>query len=234
MLDLQADNGVPLPAREANAVTIMCARTIAALAVTAALLGGCAGGGSKQPSGPGPASSPMVTTAPSHTTAPPTTTVAPTTRPPTPGADGASTPSWSSGPVTVRHHPAVPPVPLITGIRYAAHPKEGFDRIVLDIKGGLPGYSVRYVSEVRADPSDKPVRVPGRRFLLVVLNPAQAHRDDGTATVSGTHSTGLPMLKGYAIAGDFEGYVSVALGLDDVVGYRVGEVPGRIYLDVAA
>jgi hypothetical protein len=26
----------------------------------------------------------------------------------------------------------------------------------------------------------------------------------------------------------------VVLGLDDVVGYRVGELPGRIYIDVAA
>ena len=31
-----------------------------------------------------------------------------------------------------------------------------------------------------------------------------------------------------------EGVVSVALGLDDVVGFRVGELPGRIYIDVAA
>jgi len=37
-----------------------------------------------------------------------------------------------------------------------------------------------------------------------------------------------------ACGGDYEGYVSIALGLDDVVGYRVGELPGRIYVDVAA
>jgi hypothetical protein len=44
------------------------------------------------------------------------------------------------------------------------------------------------------------------------------------------------MLRGYAIVGDFEGYVSVALGLDDVVGFRVGELaePNRVYVDVAA
>jgi hypothetical protein len=136
--------------------------------------------------------------------------------------------------VTVTHHPSVPPVPVVMRVRYAAHSAEGFDRIVFDIDGALPGYSVRYVSEVRADPSDRVVAVPGRRYLLVVLNPAQAHRDSGTTTVTGVHSLGLPMLRGYAIVGDFEGYVSIALGLDDVVGYRVGELPGRIYLDVAA
>jgi hypothetical protein len=136
--------------------------------------------------------------------------------------------------VTVRHDPPVPPVPVVTGIRYAAHSSQGYDRIVFDLSGGLPGYSVRYVSQVRADPSDRPVSVPGRRHLLVVLTPAQAHRDNGGATVSGVHRTDLPMLKSYAVVGDFEGYVSIALGLDDVVGFRVGELPGRIYLDVAA
>ncbi|MGA5298399.1 AMIN-like domain-containing (lipo)protein [Nucisporomicrobium flavum] len=200
-------------------------RAVAALAAAAVLLSGCGGGGS--PRSPGPAPEPTITT-------PTTATVPPAT-----GRGGTSTTApapahWTSGPVTVRHDPAVPPVPVLTGIRYAAHSQEGFDRIVFDIGNALPGYSVRYVSEVRADPSDQPVRVPGRRFLLVVLNPAQAHRDDGSATVSGTHTTGLPMLKGYAVAGDFEGHVSVAIGLDDVVGYRVGELPGRIYLDVAA
>jgi len=134
----------------------------------------------------------------------------------------------------VVHHPVVPPVPVLAGIRYAGHQADGYDRIVFDIEGSLPGYTARYVPQVLADPSDRPVKVPGRRWLLVVMNPAQAHRDGGGATVSGIHRTGLPMLKGYAITGDFEGHVSIALGLDDVVGYRVGELPGRIYLDVAA
>jgi hypothetical protein len=134
----------------------------------------------------------------------------------------------------VVHHPAVPPVPVVTGVRYAAHSAEGFDRIVFDIQGPLPGYSVRYVDQVRADGSDRVVQVPGRQHLLVVLTPAQAHRASGASTVSGVHRLTLPMLRSYAIVGDYEGYVSIALGLDDVVGYRVAELPGRIYLDVAA
>jgi hypothetical protein len=52
--------------------------------------------------------------------------------------------------------------------------------------------------------------------------------------VSGVHRVGLPMIKSYAVVGDYEGHVSIVLGLDDVVGYRVGELPGRIYVDVAA
>jgi hypothetical protein len=154
-------------------------------------------------------------------------------RPPAPAA-APSSPGWSSGPVAVVHEPPVPPVPVVTGIRYAAHPDRGYDRVVFDIDGELPGYAARYVAEVRADPSDRPVSVPGRRHLLIVLQPAQAHRADGAPTVGGVHRTGLPMLESYAVMGDFEGHVSIALGLDDVAGYRIGELPGRIYVDIAA
>jgi hypothetical protein len=159
---------------------------------------------------------------------PPAAVAAGTT--PTPG----TTATWTTDPVTVRRSPAVPPVPVLTGIRHAAHPAEGYDRIVFDISGPAPGYSARYVDEVRADPSDRVVPVPGRAYLLLVLTPAQAHRDNGTVTVSGTHRINLPMLRSYAVVGDFEGHVSIALGLDDRVGYRIGEVSGRIYVDVAA
>jgi len=141
--------------------------------------------------------------------------------------------AWSTGPVTVVHRPAVPPVPVVTAIRYAGHPSEGYDRVVFDIRGALPGYSARYVTQVRADGSDQPISVPGRRFLMVVLNPAQAHTDQGAITVTGVHRTGLPMLVSYAVAGDFEGHVSIALGLNATAGYRIGELPGRIYVDVA-
>lgn len=143
-----------------------------------------------------------------------------------------SSASWSTAPVTVVHHPAVPPVPVVTGIRYAAHPQEGFDRVVFDIPGALPGYSAKYVSEVVADGSGKPVPVPGSYYLLIVFTPAQAHRDDGTATISGTHRVDLPMIESYAVVGDYEGYVSVALGLNGKAGYHIAELGGRVYIDV--
>ena len=125
-------------------------------------------------------------------------------------------------------------MPVVVGVRYAAHSGEGYDRIVVDIRGALPGYSVQYVNQVRADPSDLPVAVPGRRFLLIDLTPAEAHENDGSELVTGVHRLGLPMMRGCAVVGDYEGHVSIAIGLDDVVGYRIRELPGRIYLDVAA
>ena len=128
----------------------------------------------------------------------------------------------------------MPPVPRVVRIRAAAHSSEGFDRIVFDIQGRLPGYEVRYVPVVVADGSGKRLAMPGRRYLQIVLRPAQAHDDQGEHAVSGRHDLDFPMLKGYVVAGDFEGVLTIALGLDDVVGYRVGELPGHIYIDVAA
>ena len=115
---------------------------------------------------------------------------------------------------------------VVEGVRYGEH--DGFDRVVLDIPGELPSYTVRYVTEVRRDPSDRPADVPGSAFLLIVLQPAQAH------TMSGTDEINLDAIRSYAVVGDFEGHVSIALGLNGVRGYQVGELPGRIYVDIAA
>jgi hypothetical protein len=153
---------------------------------------------------------------------------------PPPAAAPAAGPGWRTGPLTVVHQPAVPPVPVVLRVRAAAHPEAGYDRLTVDVQGPLPGYTVRYVDKVLADGSGRPVSVPGRRYLLVVFTPAQAHRDDGTPTVAGTHPLHLSNVRGYAVAGDFEGHVSIGVGMDSVTRYRVGELPGRVYLDVAS
>jgi hypothetical protein len=140
---------------------------------------------------------------------------------------------WSTAPVSVVHRPHVPPVPVLTRVRYARH-AEGYDRIVLDIPGALPGYSAGYVTEVRSDGGDQPIAVPGSHYLRVVLTPAQAHRDTGGATVGGVHRVGLPVLESYAVTGDHEGYVTVVLGLNRKAGYRIAELDNRIYVDVHA
>jgi hypothetical protein len=148
-------------------------------------------------------------------------------------AVAATTTTWTTGTVTVTHNPAVPPVPVVTGIRYAGHAADGYDRIVFDIPGSLPGYTTKYVTEVIQDGSGKPVSVPGAYHLTIVLTPAQAHRDNGTVTVSGTHTVNLPTLKSYAVVSDYEGYVTIALGLNTKHGYHVAELSNRIYIDVA-
>jgi len=195
---------------------------LAVLMVGALVLGACTSNG-----GGGVSPTTSTATQPAGSQTP---TVLPTVEP-TGGA------AWTTGPLTVTHDYPVPPVTLLVGIRSAAHPEGGYDRIVFDFAGPLPGYAIHYVDEVRADPSDQPVTMPGRRYLLIVFTLAQAHTEAGQSSVAPMSMTlDYPMLRGYSIVGDFEGHVSVALGLDDVVGFRAGELgsPNRIYVDVAA
>ena len=142
---------------------------------------------------------------------------------------------WHSPPVGITRPVAAPPVPVITGIRTAAHPECGYDRLVLDITGPQPSFEVTYVPRVTADPSGKPIILSGRRYLLITLRPAQAHDAAGGSTVARlAPALGYPVLTGYAVAGDFEGVVSLALGLAGPVSIRIGELPGHWYIDVKA
>jgi hypothetical protein len=152
---------------------------------------------------------------------------------PPPGGTAAG---WTTGPLAVNRSVPVPPVPTLLRIRSAAH--SGYDRITFDFADQLPGYQVRYVDKVIEDGTGRTVAMPGRRYLQIRFEPAQAHSDSGDTAVTPRSATvGSPMLRGYAINGDFEGVVNVALGLEDAVAFRVGEIsgtPARIYVDVAA
>jgi hypothetical protein len=140
---------------------------------------------------------------------------------------------WRSVPVGITRHVAAPIMPVITGVRTAAHPECGYDRLVLDITGPLPSFEVRYVPRVTADPSGKSIILPGQRYLLIKLQPAQAHDGSGGSALTRlAPALGYPMLKGYALAGDFEGVFTLALGLDGPASIRIGELPGHWYIDV--
>ena len=149
---------------------------------------------------------------------------------------GCDTLAWKNAPISVAHSPSVPPVPVITGIRAGTHPECRCDRVVFDLNGATPGYQIRYLASVTADPSGQPVTVPGggTAYLLMVLHPAQGHNAAGASTIpKRSAQLGYPSLKGYTVTGDFEGYVSIALGLSRAVQVRVGELPGRLYVDVS-
>ena len=140
---------------------------------------------------------------------------------------------WRSIPVGVTRYVVAPAMPVITDVRTAAHPECGYDRLVLDITGSLPGFEIRYVPQVTADPSGKPIILPGQRYLLITLQPAQAHDSSGGSTVARlAPALGYPVLKGYALAGDFEGVFTLALGLSGPASIRIGELPGHWYIDV--
>lgn len=202
---------------------VLVSSAIAAV-VAAVALTGCGSGGGGTPSASvtastTPASARATSTAPSSAGAS--------------GVAGCDVAPWRTAPITVTHHVAVPPVPVITAVRVAQHPECGYDRVVLDVHGPIPSYSVRYVDHVISDASGQTIPMPGVRYLLIIVQPAQAHTDAGMPTVfGGVRRPGYPALVSWALAGDFEGYVRIGLGLSGHVSIRTGELAGRIYIDV--
>lgn len=167
---------------------------------------------------------------------PPATAASPAT-PAQTAADGATAScdrgQWQSAPLTVTRPVATSSVSVVTAVRTAAHPECGYDRLALDLTGPMPSYTIRQVTHVTADPSGKPVTLPGHSYLLITLRPAQGHAESGTPTiVRFPQSLGYPMLRSYALVGDFEGVLTLAIGLDHAPSIRVGELPGRWYIDV--
>ena len=76
--------------------------------------------------------------------------------------------------------------------------------------------------------------MPGTRYLVIRLSPAAAHTAAGHLTLpAGVKAVNDPMLKAWTTSGDFEGVLHLALGLAGGGKYRVGELGGRIYIDVA-
>jgi hypothetical protein len=148
-------------------------------------------------------------------------------------AAGCDIGSWQTGPVSVHHAVAVPPVPVVASVRVAQHPECGYDRLVVDLNGPVPSYDVRYVSRVVADASGKTITMPGQRYLLITLKPAQGHTAAGAPTLARqVQLPGYPALRSWVLAGDVEGVVRIAVGLPGQLSIRTGELAGRIYIDV--
>ena len=112
----------------------------------------------------------------------------------------------------------------------AAGCHSSYDRFVVRVgAGGKPGYDVRYVSQIIADPSGNPVSLLGTKRLRVIVHDATAH------TLASTITPGCSNLRQAKKAGDFEGVVSYGLGLRRKTGFRVFRLTGptRIVIDVA-
>ncbi len=124
--------------------------------------------------------------------------------------------------------------PKITGLRVARHAT--FDRIVIDVTGRRPSFTVRYVDQLTFDGSGKPVPLKGKRRLQLVLDPARAHTLDGHNVYTGPRlrQYHLPTLRGVAFLGDFEGVVSFGLTARNKHGYRAFTMvdPSRIVIDL--
>lgn len=139
---------------------------------------------------------------------------------------------FRSLPIAVKRSVHVPPTPIIESVRTGKHAECGYDRLVLDVSGKLPGLTIAFVSKVIADPSGNPIKLPGKRFVLITVRPAQAHKNGGAATISRKiRKPDFPMLKSWVLAGDDEGVVSFGVGLKATTKVRVSKLAGRIVID---
>jgi hypothetical protein len=141
-------------------------------------------------------------------------------------------PTWDTTPVDVTHD--VRPQPKVVDLRVGEH--QSFDRVVIDLDGKVPGYDVQYVRQLAYDGSGRDVPLKGRKFIAVALTPAKAHGRHGHSVYSGPklQQYDFPALRGVALTGDFEGYVSFGLALRRRAEFRVLvlHAPNRIAIDL--
>ncbi|MFF4263167.1 hypothetical protein ACFY7Y_06865 [Streptomyces virginiae] len=125
--------------------------------------------------------------------------------------------------------------PLVVNARWAGHPT--YDRIVIDLQGSGSAVTVTPVPQLVYDGSGKPVPLPGKYFLEIRLHPAAAHNDAGQNVYQGPklQKINLSKLKGIALTGDYEGYVTFGAAFDTLPYYRAFPLhsPERFVVDIA-
>ncbi|MGW4394076.1 AMIN-like domain-containing (lipo)protein [Amycolatopsis nivea] len=233
-------------------------RTAHAVAAAAAIAGlltlpSCSQSNSGAP--PAPSVSPTTTSPlPASTTPvsppPPTTAPPSSTAPPRTDAPPASPSCPSAGWGTGAKEAAGSSTDALYLVRVGKH--DCYDRVVFTINGTTTaGYSVRYVPLVTADPSGRPLPVPGGAVLQVVIRaPEQGADTSGHQPGRVLAATGdylypsaqlasWPSLRAVRFAGFFEGQCTFAVGTRAKLPFRVLSLPDpvnhveRIVLDLA-
>ena len=120
----------------------------------------------------------------------------------------------------------------VAALSVSRHP--GFDWIVIRFTFSRPGYKVHYVPKVIADGSGLPVPLLGSHSPQVRLEPARAHTLAGSAVILRVVSPRFLSIRQVKVAGDFEGVVSLGVGIDGRKPFRVLALasPPRIVVDV--
>ncbi|WP_322759851.1 hypothetical protein [Frankia sp. Cr2] len=108
-------------------------------------------------------------------------------------------------------------IPTVVGYTSQHAASARVDTIGFRFKGGLPGtFSARYIprSQVRNEPSDLRIFIPGKSWVLVQFTPAMAHNDQGKVTAPvrfrPENTTNVIIAQRTE---DFEGHVSYIIGL---------------------
>jgi len=124
----------------------------------------------------------------------------------------------------------------LVAVRTAAHRDEGYDRIVFEFDGALPPYSVEYVDSPQHQcGSGNEIRLPGDAWLEIAFTSAQAHDDQGRATVDNRRfDPPAENLRELRLICDFEGHVDWILGVDAPNRFRTLELSGppRLVVDI--
>ena len=153
------------------------------------------------------------------------------------GAASTCTTPWGS---LVESAPRAPTAPLVD-VRTGRH--ACFDRLVLETRGTMGGYTVRYVWKVRHDASGQiiPTR-GGARIQVTITGPAYDSKGNPTYVPANprelTNVTGYSTFRQVVWAGSFEGYTSIGLGVRARLPFRVFVLAGpgthaRLVIDVA-
>lgn len=126
----------------------------------------------------------------------------------------------------------------LTAVRVAKH--NGFDRVVFEFDGKVPGYRVEYADEVTADGSGEPVQLDGTP-LRVIIAPASGVDLSGETyeqvytgpnTIDGVGGV-VEQIKS---ASDFEGQLTWGIGVDERRPFVVSTLtnPTRLVIDIKA
>ena len=125
---------------------------------------------------------------------------------------------------------------LLKAVRTGKH--EFYERVVFEFEGNaLPGYVIEYVDKpVRDCGRGEVVPVGGDGFLMVTLQPANAHTASGQPTVRNVQpNSDSKLLNDLKLICDFEAEVQWVMGLSSPNRYRVLELtnPARLVVDIA-
>jgi hypothetical protein len=189
----------------------MSAFTRHAMLAAAAGLIGLAGCGSIPAGSPGAAHSPAPATAASSTSSP-----APGVQP--------------GGPAQACSQAGT----YLTAARTGEH--SGYDQVVFQFSGTLPGYTIQRAQAVYSDPRGTPVPLAGQSYLRVVFRgtsaacPQPPHQ---TYTGPAVLTPYYPQLLTVSVAGDVEGVLSFGIGLAAQGGYHASALtgPDRLVID---
>ena len=118
-----------------------------------------------------------------------------------------------------------------------------YDRLVVDLRGRAPGYTVKYVSNVYTEGQGAVVPLRGGARLLVVAKAPSYTSSGGTAFTPRNQAevvdvTGYRTFRQVAWAGTFEGQTSLGVGVRARLPFRAFTLDGpgtgsRLVIDVA-